>query len=39
MLDERKIRIYTYLIKVGIKTIDQIPTEYQGELAPKLARQ
>lgn len=29
MLDERKVRIYAWFVREGLKTIEEIPIEYQ----------
>lgn len=36
MLDERKIRIYTWMVRTGLKTIEEIPEEYQVEVQVKV---
>lgn len=32
MVDERKLRLYRFLLRVGRLTLDDIPPEYRDEL-------
>ncbi len=32
MLDERKLRLYKFLLKVGRITLDEVPEEYRTKL-------
>jgi len=32
MIDERKLRIYKYLINVGVLKLEDVPVEYQTAL-------
>jgi hypothetical protein len=35
-MDERKVRIYTWMVKTGKKTIGEIPAEYQEAVTNNL---
>lgn len=35
-MDERKVRIYTWMVKTGKKTINEIPVDYQESVTNNL---
>lgn len=39
MIDERKVRVYVWLVKNGFKMLEEIPAEYQLPVAEYLATQ
>jgi hypothetical protein len=32
MIDERKLRVYRYLVEIGRMTIDEVPEPYKGAI-------